>query len=285
MREWELDFCSRPIIDERGKRVWELLICDATRGLEYAEYFPNNRINSVELGRALKRVMEERGLGTPEKIRFFRGQMQTIISRACAEIGVTPTPSRRCLALQGWLEDRNATVYPQHPGYDANAPPLVTFDEGMPQELPDALRGEQWNFVKLPLDAVVEESRLVTAGKAFGAVFDLDTANVKLPGDTVVPGVVVFSRRAAALAGWMNGLELANVSVNKDIGLLFLETGVSTRWQYATYRVNTSTTQEAKAWEAAKAAAGGVHFLAVQPDPDSDEVEGFWMLREWTPNA
>jgi hypothetical protein len=46
---WELDFCSRPILDERKKKVWELLICDPERTFEYSEYFPNNKINSVQV--------------------------------------------------------------------------------------------------------------------------------------------------------------------------------------------------------------------------------------------
>lgn len=46
---WEIDFCSRPLLDERGKKVWELLICDPERNFEYAEYFPNNKINSAEV--------------------------------------------------------------------------------------------------------------------------------------------------------------------------------------------------------------------------------------------
>lgn len=46
---WEIDFCSRPLLDERGKKVWELLICDADRTFEYSEYFPNSKINSGEV--------------------------------------------------------------------------------------------------------------------------------------------------------------------------------------------------------------------------------------------
>lgn len=46
---WELDFCSRPLLDERGKKVWELLICDPERKFEYAQYFPNSKINSIEV--------------------------------------------------------------------------------------------------------------------------------------------------------------------------------------------------------------------------------------------
>ena len=46
---WELDFCSRPIFDERKKKVWELLICDPDWTFEYSEYFPNNKINSIQV--------------------------------------------------------------------------------------------------------------------------------------------------------------------------------------------------------------------------------------------
>ena len=48
---WQLDFCSRPILDERGKKVWELLICDETRSFEHSRYFPNNKINSTQVRR------------------------------------------------------------------------------------------------------------------------------------------------------------------------------------------------------------------------------------------
>lgn len=70
--EWELDFCSRPLLDERGKRVWELLVCDGSRQLQYAEFFPSNRINSATLKEALLRVCDTTGAPKPQKIRFFR---------------------------------------------------------------------------------------------------------------------------------------------------------------------------------------------------------------------
>jgi hypothetical protein len=53
---WELDFCSRPIMDERKKKVWELLICDPERNFEYSEYFPNNKINSVQVTEHARRL-------------------------------------------------------------------------------------------------------------------------------------------------------------------------------------------------------------------------------------
>lgn len=47
-KEWELDFCSRPLLDERKKKVWELLICDPTGSFRFSQYFPNNKVNSAE---------------------------------------------------------------------------------------------------------------------------------------------------------------------------------------------------------------------------------------------
>lgn len=70
--EWELDFCSRPILDVRGKKLWELLVCDSSLSLQYTKYFPNNVINSITLKDAIVTICEELGVPLPEKIRFFR---------------------------------------------------------------------------------------------------------------------------------------------------------------------------------------------------------------------
>lgn len=70
--EWEMDFCSRPILDERGKKVWELVVCDATLSLQFTRYFPNNVINSVTLKDAIADISSSLGVPLPFKIRFFR---------------------------------------------------------------------------------------------------------------------------------------------------------------------------------------------------------------------
>ena len=46
---WELDFCSRPLLDERGKKIWEVLVCDPVRSFSYSRYLPSNKINSAEV--------------------------------------------------------------------------------------------------------------------------------------------------------------------------------------------------------------------------------------------
>ena len=46
---WEMDFSSRPILDSRGKKRWELLICSPDRSWVYSKWFPNNKINSTQV--------------------------------------------------------------------------------------------------------------------------------------------------------------------------------------------------------------------------------------------
>lgn len=70
--EWEVDFCSRPIFDERGKKIWELVVCDATLSLQFTRYFPNNVINSVTLKDAISDICSSLNVPLPFKIRFFR---------------------------------------------------------------------------------------------------------------------------------------------------------------------------------------------------------------------
>lgn len=160
---WELDFSSRPILDSRGKKRWELLICSPDRSWVYSKWFPNNKINStqvhchqkrrlmamqcsavcpstlsswccavlclticwhvrvphfhlhdsermlpclivvclLQLKQALADIISQQGAQAPQRVRFFRGQMQTIISRALTDLDIKPVPSRRCFALIG----------------------------------------------------------------------------------------------------------------------------------------------------------------------------------------
>ncbi|KAH7315859.1 hypothetical protein KP509_21G068300 [Ceratopteris richardii] len=277
IREWELDFCSRPILDERGKRVWELLICDSGRKLQFAKYYPNNVINSLTLKSAILSVIQL-GLPKPQKVRFFRSQMTNIVTKACTELDIQAVPSRRCFSLIRWLDERYDSVYRKHPGFQANAPPLMQLEESFPAELPDNLRGEQWAFVQLPISGLMEEVAAVEQGDSFGSVFPLGVLGLDLPSNAVIPGVAVASARATPLAAWTNALELGCIKVDKPNKRLILTTGCLDQWIYAYYRRSRQSDQEADAWEASKRACGGLHFLAVQKSLDSDVCTGFWLL-------
>lgn len=283
IREWELDFCSRPILDIRGKKIWELVVCDNSLSLQYTKYFPNNVINSITLKNAIVSICDELGVPLPEKIRFFRSQLQTIITKACKELGIKPIPSKRCLSLLLWLEERYETVYTRHPGFQKGAKPLMVLDNPFPMELPENLFGERWAFVQLPFSAVQEEVSSLEKRFAFGASLDLDLLGIEVNEKTMIPGLAVASSRAKPLAAWMNGLEVCSIEADTARACLILSVGISTRYIYATYKKTPVTTQETEAWEAAKKACGGLHFLAIQEDLDSDDCVGFWLLLDLPP--
>lgn len=89
----------------------------------------------------------------------------------------------------GLLEERVEAVYKLAPGYSEKATSLFVLDLGPPQDLPDALRGESWLFVQLPLSMLQQELRSVDTQAIFGDSFKLHTAGLDdLPADTLIPG-------------------------------------------------------------------------------------------------
>jgi hypothetical protein len=279
---WELDFYSRPILDENQKKVWEVLVCESpldtrqpTSSLfRYAQFCPNSQVNSVWLRTALEEAITK-APQAPTKIRFFRRQMNNMIVKACQELGIAAQPSRRTLALNQWLQQRMEEVYPSEPGYQPATNPSVRFETSAPQRLPDALTGQQWAFVTLEAAALEE---MPEWDIDFGEAFPLDM--IALAPETKVPGVVIFSPRAVALAGWMSGLELAFLKVDSGkVARLLLETGASESWILANLK-NPQIQAEAAGFEDAKQKALGVHFLAVQSSPQAESFAGFWLLQE-----
>ena len=284
---WELDFYSRPILDENNKKVWEVLICESPTTTErslddlfrYAQYCSSKTVNSLWLREALENAIAEAGV-KPRRIRFFRRQMNNMITKACEDAGIAAIPSRRTYALAQWLEKRMASVYPNETGYDAKAansasvkyPPLNAIP------LPDAVRGDKsdrWAFVSLEAAAFNEMSEWDIS---FGEAFPLSLVNIS--SETKIPGLIFFSPRANPLAAWMSGLEMGYLQLEiTSRPRLRLETGSSDSWILANM-TNPQTLSEAKDFEASKKQAQGVHFLAVQSSPDSQSFAGFWLLKD-----
>ncbi|XP_048606123.1 protein TAB2 homolog, chloroplastic isoform X2 [Brassica napus] len=217
IKEWELDFCSRPILDSRGKKIWELVVCDASLSLQVTKYFPNNVINSITLKDAIVSITQDLGVPLPEKIRFFRSQMQTIITKACKELAIKEVPSKRCLSLFLWLQERYDTVYTRHPGFQKGSLPLLSLDNPFPMNLPENLFGEKWAFVQLPYSAVREEISDFDEKFVFGATLDLDLLGIDVDENTLIPGLSVASSRAKPLAAWMNGLEVCSIRLKQTV--------------------------------------------------------------------
>ena len=279
---WEIDFYSRPLLDENQKKVWEVLVCESpsdTRTkidslFRYAQYCPSTQVNSVWLRTALEEAISK-ATEAPKKIRFFRRQMSNMITKACKDLGIPAQPSRRTLVLNQWLQQRMEEVYPKEPGYEAVTNPSVRLENPLPQRLPDALEGQQWAFVTLPGEdfAQMHEWEI-----GFGEAFPLELAQVSP--QARIPGVLIFSPRALPLAGWMSGLELAWLKFDQSLGArLLLETGGTESWILANIN-NPQTLAEAKGFEEAKQKSNGVHFITVQSDPQAESFAGFWLLQE-----
>ena len=281
---WELDFYSRPILDEREKKKWEVLICESPLNVgdkaeslfRYSQFCSSSTVNSLWLAGAIKDAIAS-APKRPEKIRFFRRQMGNMITKACEDLDIPAACSRRTLALSLWLEERMQNVYPAEPGYQPVVNPSVQFIPETPVALPDALMGEKWRFVSLPIAAFDEMSEWdIGFGEAFGLPM------TRLGPETQIPGLIIYSSRATALAGWMSGLELAFLKFDSGPpARLVLDTGANDRWILANLR-DAATEREAKAFEVAKNQAKKVHFLAIKSNPESESFAGFWLLHELT---
>ena len=126
----------------------------------------HQRMPSSQLKRAIEKLLAQPGAVKPDKARFFRGQMQTIISKALTDMAIKPVPSRRCFTIMSewlthdgacknktcfahaplshanatptclsaaWLEERLESVYKQDPRFNDKSLSLFSLDMGAPE--------------------------------------------------------------------------------------------------------------------------------------------------------
>jgi RNA-binding protein Tab2/Atab2 len=115
--DWELDCYSRPVVVAGGKKLWEVLLTDATGSFRYRKTLPSNAVNSKALRQVVENVMEQVDT-KPGSVRFFRGAMFNMINIALKELDVVGRPSRCTISLAQWLEERHRSVYPKMEGYE-----------------------------------------------------------------------------------------------------------------------------------------------------------------------
>jgi hypothetical protein len=278
---WELDFYSRPLLDENNRKRWEVLISEGFQTVNskpdqlfrFSKYLSNTEVNSIELKQAIEEAIAQAPI-PPSRIRYFRFAMQNMITRACEDLGISVQPSRRTLALKDWMDYRQREVYPNEPGYTDKPSPSIGAPPPAPKPLPDALIGQQWALVSLPVQDLADMPEWPID---FGEAFPTEFAGIS--DDTLIPGLVIFSSRAMPMAGWMSGLEVSELRVEASkLPRLVLETGSADSWIIANL-TTPDLQKEASNFESAKAAANQVHFLAVQADPNAEAFAGFWLMQ------
>jgi hypothetical protein len=273
--EWELDCYSRPVA-VAGKKLWEVLITDSAGSFRFRQTLPSNQVNSKTLRQIVDDLMERADV-KPNTIRFFRGAMFNMINIALMELPVTSKPSRCTFALASWLEDRHENVYPQMEGFNANmvGSTIPSFlDVRTPVRLPDALRGEKYAFVALPVAEFLPGGSVDATNIGVGRICTIPR---DIPADAFVQGVVILTNRAEALASWLAGTEVVALTADLRKRVLVMETDIDT--QYLMAKLNESQRVEAASLEEGKAGLKGLHFVSVQENEDSDPT-GFWLLRE-----
>ena len=276
--EWELDCYSRPVMGDDNKKLWEVLITDSKGSFRYLKTLSSNLVNSRNLRKIVEELMEESPV-RPTMIRFFRNQMFNMITIALSTLDVEVKPSRRTHNLFMWLDERERTVYPTMPGYNPQLrqQTILDYDVSQPDRLPDVLKAESYAFVALPAEAFwngeVNEGNINR-----GRLCPIR----EMPKTGWIHGITLFSKRSEAVASWMNGLELAYLRGDLLTRELMLNTDISS--QFVVAPLLEAQKREAQIFEKGKADAQGYHFLSVQSTPDSEDVQGFWLLRQFNPS-
>ena len=148
-------------------------------------------------------------------------------------------------------------------------------DVRTPVKLPDALRGEQYAFVGLPLAEFLPGGDITKENIGVGKLCPVSPD--EFPADAFVQGVVILTARAPALASWLAGTEAVGLKADLRKRQLIMETDIDTQFLMA--RLNDVQRVEGAAFEEGKDALNGLHFISVQKDDESDPA-GFWLLRE-----
>ena len=269
---WEIDFFSKPVLNEKGKKLWELVIVNNKGTFEHVESVPNNLINSKELRKRINFVIKSAKV-KPTTIKFFRTQMFNMINIALSELELNVRPSRKTRLLSEKLKERENNVYKKMEGFK---PFLREIDGGQnlqktPEKMPDFLRGDSYVF------ATIEISSLKEVIKQRPMFLEIFQPSLPINQDCSMPGLIILSSRAKSLSSWLNSIELFGVECDIEKKDLILECGLDT--QYLFGKIKKDQYKESRVFEENKKKSNGLHFIAVQSNSSNQEIVAFWLLQ------
>lgn len=274
MTVWQADFYRRPLKDDLGRSLWELLLCNPAGSFKYEALCPQSEANASWLATQLGLAA---GGNLPDRIQVFRPQSLSLIETAAEQLGIAVEATRRTNALKQWLQEK-AQEYPHMSNYTGEPYQSITLDKPPPVPLPENLWGEQWRFATLAAgdikDAFAEKPIPILEIPEFLLPFNLGIAST-----VSVPGVIIYAgRQSMRLARWIE--ESRPVGLNYIAGApdgLILEAGLIDRWIVATFE-DKEVAAAAQIYEQRKRLSKGLHFLLVQPDDSGMTYTGFWLL-------
>ena len=280
--DWELDFYSRPIIEDNGKKRWELIIA-STKKFDIKEPFywskicPASEVNSIWLTNALKEALkdaEKQGWSKPGKIRFWRSSMKSIIKKSLENIEIEGLISRRTYNLFERIEFLEKKVYPKEKGFVKGvlAPTYSSQIINDPKPLPEAVRGESLTIAEISISELRAAKNWPIQ---FGDIFPIEDS---IQDNYLVPGLRLFSEnRAIALAAWFSSLEPIKLEIDKN--RLLLEASEDDKWLVTDLAGNDAELLNKK-FRNSKTNSLGYQFISIQSNPYIEEFAGFWMLKD-----
>lgn len=274
MRIWQADFYRRPLRDETGKPLWELLICDSAQTFQFSALCRQSEANSNWLAAQFQQAQTQK---LPDIIQVFRPQSLSLIEAAGKVLGVKVEATRRTAALKTLLQQR-AQEYSSLPNYTNEAYRAIDLETPPPIPLPENLWGDSWRFASLPAGDILEaiQGRPIPILEMPELLLPL---NLGLASTVPVPGVVIDGgRQSMRLARWLQ--EAKPFALNYIAGApdgLILEAGLADRWVVATFE-DSEVKAAAETYQQRKLLSKGLHFLLVQPDDSGMTYTGFWLL-------
>mgnify|MGYP001157269339 FL=1 len=282
--DWELDFYSRPIIEENGKKRWELII-SSTKTFDTEEIFlwnkrcPANEVNSIWLTQALNEAIndaKQKGWAKPSKIRFWRTSMKSIIKKSLENIGIETLVSRRTYDLLDRIEFLEKEIYPKEKGYVSGvlAPTFASSIENVAKPLPEAVRGDALTISEITIGELKSSQSWPIE---FGDIFPIQNS---LDEKKSIPGLRLFSKnRSLALAAWFSSLEPVKLIIKKN--QLILEASEDDKW-LVTDLPDQDANKLTEKFANSKINCFGYQFISIQSTPFIQKFAGFWILRDMT---
>ena len=280
--DWELDFYSRPIIENNGKKRWELII-SSSKSFKTEKIFlwnkvcPANEVNSIWLTKALNEALhdaEKKGWAKPSKIRFWRASMKSIITKSIENFEIEALVSRRTYELFDRIEFLEQEVYPLENGYVKGvlAPTFTSSIANDPKPLPEAVRGDALTISEIS----IEELRLAQNWPIeFGDIFPIQNS---IKNENLVPGLRLFSKdRSLALAAWFSSLEPVKLLIEKN--QLILEASEDNKWLVTDLQEKDAKGINDKFMQTKKDSYG-YQFISIQSTPFVEKFAGFWILKD-----
>lgn len=278
MTLWQADFYRRPLRDETGKDLWELVVCDVTGNFNACALCPQAQVNSAWLVEQLQQLAVD---GLPETIQVFRPQSLSLLEAAGQTLGIVVEPTRHTPALKQILQLR-AAKYPTMAGYTGQPYTAIALDSAPPVPVPQELWGDQWRFAAIAA-ADLEPAFRDRPIPICEMPSDLLPVNQAIASTVMIPGVVIDGgRQSMRLAQWLRQVRPAFLHyIPGSPDGLILEAGLCDRWVLATFD-DLEMSQSAATFRERQSLSRGLHFLLVQPDNSGMTYTGLWLLQDTT---